>query len=247
MAEPSGPQWCGRFPASQSLDDLLPDFGDKVRAFLSRLQKAGATVTIADTYRPPERAYLMHWCCMVGGSGQDPEAVSPMDGVNIDWGHGGAVPVARDAAQQMMTGYDIQFPAALESRHTQRRAVDMTISWNGTLAITDFNGQSHATGLTTATSSAVLLASGGVASSLMDFPVHNAPCRPHAVATDPTFLALLDVFYNGPRRQPRDFLRGVFDMVQPPRQHFHRRIGMHAGHAVALRRRHGGLIRAIGF
>jgi hypothetical protein len=144
MAEPSGPQWCGRYPASQSLDDLLPDFGDRVRAFLSQLTKAGASVSIADTYRPPERAYLMHWCCMVGASGQDPETVSPMDGVAIDWSHDGAIPAARDAARQMMSGYDIQFPAALESRHTQRRAVDMTIGWNGTLSITDFNGQSYA-------------------------------------------------------------------------------------------------------
>ena len=58
MAEASGPQWCARYPASTSLDDLLPDFADKVRAFLSQLTKAGATVTIADTYRPPQRAYL---------------------------------------------------------------------------------------------------------------------------------------------------------------------------------------------
>jgi hypothetical protein len=56
MAEPAGPQWCARFPASQSLDDLLPDFGDKVHAFLSQMQKAGASISIADTYRPPERA-----------------------------------------------------------------------------------------------------------------------------------------------------------------------------------------------
>jgi hypothetical protein len=144
MAEPAGPQWCARFPASQSLDDLLPDFGDKVRAFLSQMQKAGANVTIADTYRPPERAYLMHWCCMIGGSGQDPAAVPAMAGVDIDWTCGGSIANARNAARQMMTGYQIQFPAALESRHTQRRAVDMTIGWNGTLNITDFNGQSHA-------------------------------------------------------------------------------------------------------
>jgi len=44
----------------------------------------------------------------------------------------------------MMAGYQIQFPAALESRHTQRRAIDMTIGWQGTLNIRDFNGQTHA-------------------------------------------------------------------------------------------------------
>ncbi len=144
MAEQSWPQWCARFPPSKSLDDLVPDFGDAVRAFLSQLSKAGASVSIADTYRPPQRAYLMHWSCMIGGSGQDPHAVPPMQGVNIDWTCGGAIIKARDAARQMMTGYQIQFPAALESRHTQRRAIDMTIGWHGTLNIRDFNGQSHA-------------------------------------------------------------------------------------------------------
>ena len=144
MSEPSGPQWCPRFPASQSLDDLLPDFGDAAHAFISAMQKGGASVAIADTYRPPERAYLMHWCCMIGMSGQDPAAVPPMAGVDIDWSCGHNLAAAKTAAKQMMAGYQIQFPAALESRHTQRRAVDMTIGWQGTLNITDFDGAAHA-------------------------------------------------------------------------------------------------------
>jgi hypothetical protein len=144
MSEPAGAQWCARFPASRSLDDLVPDFGDKVRAFLSQLSHAGASVSIADTWRPPQRAYLMHWCCMIGGSGQDPHAVPPLAGVGIDWSCGNSVPAARNAARAMMAGYQIQFPAALESRHTQRRAIDMTIGWNGTLTIRDFDGVSHA-------------------------------------------------------------------------------------------------------
>ena len=143
MSEPSGPQWCPRFPTSTSLDDLLPDFGDACRAFISAMKRGGAMVSVAATYRPPERAYLMHWCCMIGGSGQDPASVPPMAGVNIDWTCGHNLGQAKSAAQAMMTGYDIQFPAALVSRHTQRRAVDMTISWNGTLAITDFDGNAH--------------------------------------------------------------------------------------------------------
>jgi D-alanyl-D-alanine dipeptidase len=144
MAESSGPQWCARFASSKSLDDLVPDFSDACRAFLSQLAKAGASVSIADTYRPPQRAYLMHWCCMIGGSGQDSHAVPPMQGVNIDWTHGESMLGARDAARQMMAGYQIKFPAALESRHTQGRAIDMTIGWKGALNIRDFNGQSHA-------------------------------------------------------------------------------------------------------
>jgi hypothetical protein len=143
MAELSGPQWCARFPTSVSLDDLLPDFGDRVRAFLSRLRAGGATVEVNATFRPPERAYLMHWCCMVGESGQDPSAVPHLAGVNIDWSHGGSTSSARAAARQMMARYQIRFPAALVSRHTQRRAIDMTIGWRGALHITDFDGHAH--------------------------------------------------------------------------------------------------------
>ena len=40
----------------------------------------------------------------------------------------------------MMANYEIQFPAALVSRHAQKRAIDMTIAWTGTLTITDFDG-----------------------------------------------------------------------------------------------------------
>ena len=143
MAENSGAQWCARFPCTTSLDDLLPEFGDSCRAFISQLKKAGATVSIATTYRPPERAYLMHWCCTIANSGQDPHMVPPMKGVNIDWAHRGAIGPAREAARRMMAKYQIAFPAALTSRHTQRRAIDMTIGWKGTLKITDFNGKTH--------------------------------------------------------------------------------------------------------
>ena len=141
MSELSGPQWCARFPGSVSPNDLLPEFRDRVLAFISAMHRAGATVHIGATYRPPERAYLMHWCCMLADSGQDPSHVPSMHGVAINWGHGGDVSGARAAAAAMKKGYAIQYPAALTSRHTQRRAIDMTISWVGTLTIHDFNGQ----------------------------------------------------------------------------------------------------------
>jgi hypothetical protein len=141
MSELSGPTWCSRFPTSVSPNDLLPDFRDRVLAFISAIERGGAKVSIGATYRPPERAYLMHWCCMIANSGQDPAAVPPMGGVDIDWSHDGEVSDARGAAAAMKSAYEIKFPAALVSRHTQRRAIDMTISWQGTLNIIDFNGQ----------------------------------------------------------------------------------------------------------
>ena len=105
MAEQSGPQWCARSPPSKSLDGLVPDFSDAVRTFLSQLSKAIASVAIADTYRPPQRAYLMNLSCMIGGCGQDTHTMPPMQGVNIDWTCGGSIVKARDAARQIMTGY----------------------------------------------------------------------------------------------------------------------------------------------
>ncbi len=152
MTDPSGPAWVAKFPGSASLDDLTPDFGPKVKAFIASLTAAGAQVRVSATYRPPERAYLMHWCCRIAGyrdkkTGQtviDPAtAATPMAGVDIDWTHGGDAAAAKSAAAQMVSGYGIQYPAVLVSRHTQKRAVDMTISWNGTLAIKDAAGAAH--------------------------------------------------------------------------------------------------------
>jgi D-alanyl-D-alanine dipeptidase len=128
MSELSGAQWCGCFPTSTSLDDLTDKFEMRVCRFIAALREGGATVTISATYRPPERAYLMHFCCMIADSGQDPAAIPSMTGVDIDWTHDGDIEAARLAARQMKAVYNIRYPAALVSRHTQRRAIDMTIT-----------------------------------------------------------------------------------------------------------------------
>ena len=150
MSEMSGLQWCARFPTSVSPNDLVPDFRDRVLAFISAVKSGGATVSIAATYRPPERAYLMHWCSRIAGyidpkthqhKIDPPSAAAPMVGVAIDWTHGGNNDAARAAAAEMVSGYAIKYPAVLVSRHTQRRAIDMTISWQGKLTVRDFDGQ----------------------------------------------------------------------------------------------------------
>lgn len=141
MSQPSGAAWVEQFQTSKSVADLLPDFAAGVNAFLATLRAAGATVTINATYRPPERAYLMHWCCMIA-SGHDPETVPPMAGVDIDWTHGGDTAAARAGAEAMANAYDISYPAALVSRHTQRRAIDMTIGWFERLVLKDNDGKS---------------------------------------------------------------------------------------------------------
>lgn len=126
---PPGAAWCARFPGSASLVDLAPPFRERAMAFLAAID-AGVghqACHVNATYRPAERAYLMHWSCMVANSGQDPGAVPPMLGVGIDWTAGGDLHAARAGAREMVRGYGIAFPAALISRHTQRRAMDVSI------------------------------------------------------------------------------------------------------------------------
>lgn len=150
--ESSGAQWCTRFPGSADIAALTPDFAKRVGDFIQSMRMGGATVTIAATFRPPERAYLMHFACLVAGyHGTDgkfrqiaPVAVPAMSGVGIDWTHAGDIIAAQGAATQMVTGYTIRYPAALVSRHTQRRAIDMTIHWAGKICMCDGMHIAHA-------------------------------------------------------------------------------------------------------
>jgi len=100
-------------------------------------------VEISATYRPPERAYLMHWCWMIANLSQAPSAVPPMTGIDIDWTCRGDGSAARAAARAMAEGFNLEVLPALDSRHTQRRAIDMTIRWDGMLSLRDFDGNLH--------------------------------------------------------------------------------------------------------
>jgi len=149
MAEFSGPQWISRFPGSASLDDLLDPFKSMATNFIDALQNGGGTVEISATYRPAERAYLMHWCCQIAGYTDrngvrhkvGAETVPPMAGVDIDFTCGGNSGLATVNAIKMRVGYNIAYPAALVSRHTQRLAVDMTIDVPANSTIMDADGK----------------------------------------------------------------------------------------------------------
>lgn len=131
-----GADWALEFPTSASLEDLASPFQENARAFIAAMEASGAMVKISATYRPPERAYLMHWCCLVAGYKDEkgifhqvpPGYVPSMAGVDIDWSCVGNLKAARAAAAEMRNAYGIVYPAALESRHTQRLAIDMTIA-----------------------------------------------------------------------------------------------------------------------
>jgi len=151
MLKPSGAEWCALYPTSTSLNDLVLPFSAGAKNFVDALRCAGADVTVTATYRPPERAYLMHWCCMIFGYRDAggifhqiaPHEVAPYPGVEIDWTHGGDVGAARAPAVAMRAAFGIVYPAALTSRHTQRLALDMNVRWHGALAVTDARGAKH--------------------------------------------------------------------------------------------------------
>ncbi len=142
--ELSGEQWVGRFPRSKSISDLTPQFGAAVAAFKAALEAGGASVDIANTFRPPESCYLMHWAHEIARNGYSSARVPTMAGVNIEWVH--KTPAASlAAAQDMVIGYGIghlaaNTPPALDSLHSHRQAVDMTIAWTHNLAIAKQDG-----------------------------------------------------------------------------------------------------------
>ncbi|MBY0294752.1 MAG: hypothetical protein K2X71_01760 [Methylobacterium sp.] len=135
----SGAHWVALFPTSRSLDDLKEPFRAAATAFVDALRRGGATVRISATFRPAERAYLMHWAWQIARKAVAPFAVPAMAGVPIQWDHG-TLAKSRKAAQDMVNGYGIVHRPALKSRHTDALAIDMTIAWSGALAIRQKNG-----------------------------------------------------------------------------------------------------------
>jgi hypothetical protein len=139
VTELSGVIWVPRFPQSTSTTDLTPPFEAATDRFLSALRTAGATVHISCTYRPPERAYLMHWAWMIGREETDAKVVPPHVGVDINWDHGDPA-TSLAAARAMDVAYASVTRPVLVSRHTQRRAIDVTIGWVGNLTIAKADG-----------------------------------------------------------------------------------------------------------
>ena len=146
--EPSGRAWVARFPTSASVADCAQPFRDNLTAFLAALAAAGASVNIAATLRPKQRAYLMHWCWSIVKQKTDPRSIAPLDGVPIAWAHvdaqGNFDPIASvAAAEDMVEAYGMQglnVAPALASNHIAGTAVDMAISWPGTLTINKRDG-----------------------------------------------------------------------------------------------------------
>lgn len=142
----SGASWVQQFPTSIDVADLASPFRENVSAFISALKSAGANVIISATYRPAERAFLMHYAFRIAREGLDPRQVPARAGIDIDWVHKKAngqpdLIASKNAAEDMVVAYGIVHKPALNSNHIRRLAIDMTLSWTGTLSITNKQGK----------------------------------------------------------------------------------------------------------
>jgi len=144
--ELSGKQWVAKFPTSRSLADLDPSFKSRAEEFVAALKAANAVVKISATFRPKERAYLMHYSFRISRESLDPNLVPKLSTVPIEWVHkkaNGSIDLnaSVNAAEDMVDAYEIIKKPVLKSRHTLGTAVDMTISWTGTLSIKGADGK----------------------------------------------------------------------------------------------------------
>jgi D-alanyl-D-alanine dipeptidase len=139
--ELSGSQWVSRFPGSAAISDLAQPFQSNVSSFLDAISAAGGSVHISATYRPAERAYLMHYSSRLSKGEVSAASIPEMAGVNIEWVHPTEA-ASVSAASAMASGYGIAFPPALTSNHTRRTAIDMTIRNIVGRTIVDANGAS---------------------------------------------------------------------------------------------------------
>lgn len=142
----SGAEWVKQFPTSVDVNDLASPFRENVASFLAALAAANVNVAVTATFRPVERAFLMHYAWGIARLGVAPSSVPKMAGVNIEWVHTGAngkpdLKASKKAAEEMVLAYGIAFQPALVSQHTARLAIDMTLSWSGTVVVTDAQGK----------------------------------------------------------------------------------------------------------
>lgn len=141
-SELSSVQWAQRFLGSKDVRELRGTFRDAVSDFITAMREAGMRVVVEATFRPPQRSYLMHWSWRMLNNGIDPASIPAMAGVPIGWKHATkAESVA--AARKMVAALSIsrlRTAPALQSQHNLGLAIDMSISWTGTVTIKNAEG-----------------------------------------------------------------------------------------------------------
>ncbi len=125
----SGAHWVEKYRTEPTLDLLVEPFKSNISSFIAMLRSNQSRVAISATYRAPQRAWLMHWAWMIAtGKIKYAKLNSISNPLKLDivWDHGDEAS-SREAARAMVSGYHMAHVAALSSRHTEGRAVDITI------------------------------------------------------------------------------------------------------------------------
>jgi hypothetical protein len=135
----SGKDWWranqARYPNSQEIDDLESGFRSKVEDFIGSLRHAGAALVVNSTRRNAIRAHLMHYSWKVAYGEVEPKDVPKHGDLDIEWDHGD-LEKSRKAAEAMVKLFGMAHIASLSSNHILGKAIDMNISWKGTLVMT---------------------------------------------------------------------------------------------------------------
>jgi hypothetical protein len=143
----SGAAWWhanqAKYANSHKIEDLIPGFREDVQRFVDAMRAGGASISISSTRRNKIRAYLMHYSWQVAGGAVAASAVPAEPGCPIIWDHGNSAK-SKAAAKEMKDLFNIAFKPSLTSNHIAGKAIDMTITWNGTLNMVDGNGRAVA-------------------------------------------------------------------------------------------------------
>ena len=142
----SGKQWWKateeRYPNSTQVCDLEAGFRASVEAFLVALRDAGAKVVINSTRRNAVRAHLMHYSWRLAKGEIAAREIPVLPELDIRWDHGDEQKSRRAAAEMISPQcFNMAYPAALDSHHIAGKAIDMTITWTGTLVIRQQDGR----------------------------------------------------------------------------------------------------------
>jgi hypothetical protein len=150
---PSGQYWVtwlkSYAPTSDRVEDLELSFRAKVREFIEALRNAKATVEVKHTKRTLQAAYLWHWAWKIAQRRCAPKDAKPYSKSppipNIQWDHGNLAKSIK-GAQEMVNGFGLSvprestLPPSENSRHVPGRAIDMEITWIGTISVKKKDG-----------------------------------------------------------------------------------------------------------
>ncbi|EDP70848.1 hypothetical protein FBALC1_08813 [Flavobacteriales bacterium ALC-1] len=130
---------------SKSLDDLASPFKENVTEFINALKDAGASVRINATRRSQKRAYLFHWSWLIALGKIKPSQAALETGVDINWNLGDDSSSVQ-AAKEIVNGFGLAVPPhsnvapSLHSNHIIGKAIDMDITWTGTVNVAKKDG-----------------------------------------------------------------------------------------------------------